>query len=389
MQARSGLGLSGAHQQVFSGIRLAFAAAVATIVAASSAPGLAQNGTVFPRTGAVDLIAPPPTTTTSTTKKSTRRSSNLAADPDAGPLSGQGYLRVIRLGPGGALSLREGPGTEYLRLTILPGDAVGLRPLDAFGRWTRVQYCGFEGWVAASFTAPMADGQSPLHECSKVGPLGLNTDPAAVGSNARLALAPLAAGLTAGLGQGFSESELTKIARDDYDLPIRETSTGRRLGQAPSKDAYIDCIYEAEQDRENEIVCVQAALRSWQAAMSEALERHRQLPRSNVRDLERSQSAWRSYAQGTCDDFALADAPPVLKSHRATCQLMFTRERTLELEQLLVQRDSDCRLCKRELVEAPAAEDDAAANGATDGVAPQTSLAQDPAASAEPAQTSN
>lgn len=316
--------------------------------------GMAQASmaqTAFPRARTPDVIAPPPSSS-----QSTRRSSGLLADPDAGPLSGQGYLQVIRLGPAGALSLREGPGTEYGRLTVLPGDAVGLRPLDAFGRWARVQYCGFEGWVAASFTAPMDSQVSPLHECERVGPLGLNSDPAAVGSATRLALAPLNAGLTAGLsaglGQGFSEGELKQIARDEFDLPIRETASGRPLGQAPSKDPYLDCIYEAEQDRDNEIVCVQAALRSWQVAMADALERHRQLARSTLSDLERSQAAWRSYAQGTCDDFALADAPPVLKSHRATCQLMFTRSRTLELEQLLIQRDTDCRLCKRALVEA-------------------------------------
>lgn len=391
MRARSGFGLSGPHHivSVLPQIRrpngkvshqlnlypFALLLAIGVWLTAVSS-GLAQADLG----GSLNLIAPPPTPV-----QATRSSGSLKADPDAGPLSGQGFLKIIRLGPSGALSLRAGPGTEHERLTVLPGDAVGLRPLDAFGRWTRVQYCGFEGWVAASFTAPMQDSESPLHECSRVGVQGISADPAAVGNSTRLALAPLASGLTAGLGQGFSEGELTQIARDDFDLPIRETATGRRLGQAPSKDAYLDCILEAEQERENEIVCVQAALRSWQVAMSEALERHRQLARSSLRDLERNQSAWRSYAQGTCDDFALADAPPVLKSHRATCQLMFTRERTLELEQLLVQRDVDCRLCKREAVVAEA--DGAAEADASNAQDPDESQAQ--TLNQDQAQTSN
>lgn len=343
--------------------------AVAGLVGAlaPTSPVQAQSGTVIPRTNSVDLVAPAPSASSqsgSQSSASTRTANNsgstrssrpaLPADPGTAPPLGQGFLKIIRLGPTGSLSLREGPGTEYNRISLLRGDTVGIRPIDAFGKWTKISYCGFEGWVAASFTAPMLTNESPLHACRSVGPLGLNSDPAAQGSNGSLVGGATAPGLTAGLLPAFNNAELTKIATDEFDLPIRLASSGRRLGQAPSKDPYLDCIFVAEQDPAAETVCVQASLNSWQQAMAEALERHRQIASSSTnKDLERNQAAWRSYAQGTCNDFADEDAPPVLKSHPATCQLMFTRSRALELEQLLVQIDTDCRLCQREAAEPP------------------------------------
>ncbi len=321
----------------------------------------AQSGTVIPRTNSVDQVAPAPEPTTQNKKKASNSSGStrssrpaLPADPGVAPPVGQGFLKLIRLGPSGSLSLREGPGTEYRRISLLPGDTVGILPIDAFGRWTKISYCGFEGWVAASFTAPMLNNESPVHRCRSVGPLGINSDPAAQGSDGSLVSAPVAGGLTGGVLPRFTNGELTKIATDEFNLPIRLTSTGRRLGRAPSTDPYLDCIAEAEQDPASEAVCVQASLSAWQRAMAEALERHRQITTSRTnKDLERNQSAWRAYAQGTCDDFAQDDAPPVLKSHRETCQLMFTRDRALELEQLLVQIDQDCRLCQRQAAEPP------------------------------------
>ncbi len=352
-RARHPLGLGG-----LAPLALALVLSLSSWAWASGAQ--AQSGTVIPRTNAIDLATPEPasSSTKKTAKKkpassggSTRgRRPTLPADPGSAPPVGQGFLKIIRLGPSGSLSLREGPGTEYSRITLLPGDTVGILPVDAFGRWTKITYCGFEGWVSASFTAPMLANESPVHACRTVGPLGLNADPAAQGSDGSLVGAT--PGLTAGLLPAFSNAELTRIATDEFDLPIRLTSSGRRMGQAPSQDPYLECIYEAEQDPSSEAICVQASLSSWQQAMGEALERHRQITNSSSnKDLERNQAAWRSYAQGTCNDFADENAPPVLKSHRETCQLMFTRNRALELEQLLVQIDDACRLCQRETAE--------------------------------------
>lgn len=360
----------------------ALAAGVFVALTFGATVALAQNGTVIPRTNSINQAAPAPTSnsnSSSNTRTSNAGTSNaggstrsnrsaLPADPGAAPPAGQGFLKIIRLGPSGSLSLREGPGTEYNRLTLLPGDTVGILPIDAFGRWTKITYCGYEGWVAASFTAPMLANESPVHRCRSVGPLGINSDPAAQGSDGSLVLAPVAGGLNGGVLPRFTNGELTKIATDEFDLPIRLASSGRRLGRAPTSDPYLECIGEAEQDPVSEATCVQASLNAWQTAMAEALERHRQIATSrDNKDLERNQSAWRSYAQGTCNDFAQDDAPPILKSHPATCQLMFTRDRALELEQLLVQIDSDCRLCQREAAEPPqqAASDETQGAGST------------------------
>lgn len=254
------------------------------------------------------------------------------------------YLKIIRLDRGQLINLRSGPGTQYRAVSQLAGGDVGIQEVARSGRWVKISYCGFEGWMSGSFLGPLGRSESPSHDCKRVGPKGLDSDLAAVGS--------------LGLSGQTEVPDLQKIANDEeivkdkFDLPIRKLADGRDLGALPAEDKFYKCVLSAGGNQDQEQACVNAATKRWDTNLKQTLALTKRLVSNRKFDQLRStQKSWLNYTKRTCADFKDASAPVAVLGHEASCMLIKTRERTLELERLAVYFDSKCRLCERKTSE--------------------------------------
>ncbi len=78
--------------------------------------------------------------------------------------SERGYMRV-RDTKGEGLQLREGPGSAFATVHLLPEEAlvkVMGGPVEADGyRWWQLTYEGLEGWSAGAWLQPLGEGETP------------------------------------------------------------------------------------------------------------------------------------------------------------------------------------------------------------------------------------